>query len=188
MFLFCCVAAKKPSDAAPKPKKTPAPKAKKPDKSIWDSDSDTGSKKTTPALKGTVYIFSYALDHITFWAFSQFFFLVAGKGRGRKRKGSGSEDEYNPKKKAPKSAGSKVSVSVFISATCKECPHKATLLPHLPPQKPQKPPSDDDDDDSNDLNTMSALSRDRPGRAKRDVKYFDESDREEDDDEDDDMF
>ncbi|XP_028251813.1 DNA topoisomerase 2-beta [Parambassis ranga] len=130
-------AAKKPSDAAPKPKKTPAPKAKKPDKSIWDSDSDTGSKKTTPALKG--------------------------KGRGRKRKGSGSEDEYNPKKKAPKSASSK---------------------------KPQKPPSDDDDDDDdgNDLNTMSALSRDRPGRAKRDVKYFDESDREEDDDEDDDMF
>lgn len=46
------VAAKKPSDAVPKPKKPPAPKAKKPDKSIWDSDSDTGSKKPAPALKG----------------------------------------------------------------------------------------------------------------------------------------
>lgn len=128
-------AAKKPSDATPKPKKPPAPKAKKPDKSIWDSDSDTGSKKPTPALK------------------------VAGKGRGRKRKGSGSEDEYSPMKKAAKPVG----------------------------RKPQKPPSDDEDDDSNSLSAMSAPSRDRPGRAKKEVKYFHESDNEEDDD-DDDMF
>lgn len=75
-------AAKKASDGPPKPKKTPAPKAKKPDKSIWDSDSDTGSKKPSAALKG-------------------------GKGRGKKRKGSGSEDEYNPVKKAAKPAGRK---------------------------------------------------------------------------------
>ncbi|XP_070777394.1 DNA topoisomerase 2-beta isoform X2 [Enoplosus armatus] len=126
-------AAKKPSDATPKPKKPPAPKAKKPDKSIWDSDSDTGSKKPASALKG--------------------------KGRGRKRKGSGSEEDYSPMKKAAKPAG----------------------------RKPQKPPSDDEDEDSNSLGAMNALSRDRPGRSKKEVKYFDESDNEEDDD-DDDMF
>ncbi|XP_028453802.1 DNA topoisomerase 2-beta isoform X2 [Perca flavescens] len=125
--------AKKPSDAAPKPKKPPAPKAKKPDKSIWDSDSDTGSKKPASALKG--------------------------KGRGRKRKGSGSEDEYSPMKKMAKPVG----------------------------RKPQKPPSDDEDDDSNSLSAKSAQSRDRPGRAKKEVKYFDESDNGGEDD-DDDMF
>ncbi|XP_068560677.1 DNA topoisomerase 2-beta isoform X1 [Cebidichthys violaceus] len=124
-------AAKKPSDAAPKPKKPPAPKAKKPDKSIWDSDSDTGSKKPASALKG--------------------------KGRGRKRKGSASEDEYSPMKKAAKPVA----------------------------RKPQKPPSDDEDDDS--VGAMGAASRDRPGRAKKEVKYFVESDNAEEDD-DDDMF
>ena len=52
--LVICATAKKPSEAAPKPRKAPAPKAKKPDKSVWDSDSDTGSKKqSAPALKGT---------------------------------------------------------------------------------------------------------------------------------------
>ncbi|XP_004074154.1 DNA topoisomerase 2-beta [Oryzias latipes] len=71
----------KPSGAAPKPKKIPAAKAKKPDKSIWDSDSDTGSKKSAATPKG--------------------------KGRGRKRKGSGSEDEYTPMKKAVKPPGRK---------------------------------------------------------------------------------
>lgn len=54
--LFLCPASpKKPSDA-PKAKKPAAPKVKKPDKSIWDSDSDTGdtsTKKPAPALKGT---------------------------------------------------------------------------------------------------------------------------------------
>ena len=56
IVFFVCVcfkAVKNPSDAALKPKKPPASKAKKPDKSIWDSDSDTGSKKPAPALKGT---------------------------------------------------------------------------------------------------------------------------------------
>ncbi|KAM6899681.1 DNA topoisomerase 2-beta [Xenentodon cancila] len=123
---------KKPSDATPKPKKPPAPKAKKPDKSIWDSDSDTGSKKPAPALKG--------------------------KGRGRKRKSSASEEEYSPMKKAPKPAA----------------------------RKSQKPPSDDEDD-SNSLTAASAPSRDRPGRARKEVKYFNETDNEEDE-EDDDMF
>ncbi|KAK9526135.1 hypothetical protein VZT92_014850, partial [Zoarces viviparus] len=126
-------AAKKPSDAAPKPKKPPAPKAKKPDKSIWDSDSDTGSKKPVAAS------------------------ALKGKGRGRKRKGSASEDEYSPMKKAAK----------------------------LVARKPQKPPSDDEDDDS--LGALGAASRDRPGRAKKEVKYFVESDNAEEDD-DDDMF
>ncbi|KAK9526301.1 hypothetical protein VZT92_015009 [Zoarces viviparus] len=126
-------AAKKPSDAAPKPKKPPAPKAKKPDKSIWDSDSDTGSKKLVAAS------------------------ALKGKGRGRKRKGSASEDEYSPMKKAAK----------------------------LVARKPQKPPSDDEDDDS--LGALGAASRDRPGRAKKEVKYFVESDNAEEDD-DDDMF
>ncbi|XP_035490607.1 DNA topoisomerase 2-beta isoform X1 [Scophthalmus maximus] len=132
-------AAKKPSDAAPKPKKPPAPKAKKPDKTIWDSDSDTESKKPAPALKATPGLC---------------------KGRGRKRKGSGSEDEYSPMKKSAKPPG----------------------------RKPQKPPSDDEDDDSNSLSAMGAASRDRPGRSKREVKYFHESDNEEDDDDDDNMF
>ncbi|XP_056154222.1 DNA topoisomerase 2-beta isoform X1 [Lampris incognitus] len=124
--------AKKPSDAALKPKKPPAPKAKKPDKSIWDSDSDTGSKKPAPALKG--------------------------KGRGRKRKTSGSEeDDYSPMKKARK----------------------------ITSKKSKKAPSDDEDGDSNSLGMMDAPTRDRPGRAKKEVKYFAESDNEEDDD---DMF
>ncbi|XP_041664909.1 DNA topoisomerase 2-beta isoform X2 [Cheilinus undulatus] len=125
--------AKTPSDTPPKPKKTPAPKAKKPDKSIWDSDSDTGSKKPTPALKG--------------------------KGRGKKRKGSDSEEDYNPVKKTPKPAA----------------------------RKPQKAPSDDEDDDLNSLSVINALSRDRPGRAKKEVRYFVESDNDDADD-DDDMF
>lgn len=44
----------KASDAAPAAaKKPPAARAKKPDKSIWDSDSDTASKNLAPALKGT---------------------------------------------------------------------------------------------------------------------------------------
>ncbi|XP_040043897.2 DNA topoisomerase 2-beta isoform X2 [Gasterosteus aculeatus] len=128
-------AAKKPSEAAAKPKKPPAPKAKKPDKSIWDSDSDTGSKKPAPAP------------------------ALKGKGRGRKRKGSGSEDEYSPMKKAVKPVG----------------------------RKPQKPPSDDEDDDSNGPGATGAASRDRPGRAKKEVKYFVESDNGEEDDFDD-MF
>uniref|UniRef100_A0A665UQ85 DNA topoisomerase 2 n=1 Tax=Echeneis naucrates TaxID=173247 RepID=A0A665UQ85_ECHNA len=133
-FHLCFAAVKKPSDVAPKPKKPPAPKAKKPDKSIWDSDSDTGSKKPAPALKG--------------------------KGRGRKRKGSGSEDEYSPMKKTVKPAS----------------------------RKPQKPASDDEDDGSNSMSVMNALSRDRPGRAKKEVKYYQESDNEEEDDDDDNMF
>lgn len=64
-FNVFSVAAKKPSDAAPKPKKPPAPKAKKPDKSIWDSDSDTGSKKPAPALKGTSQILCYSTKKTT---------------------------------------------------------------------------------------------------------------------------
>ncbi|XP_035537041.1 DNA topoisomerase 2-beta isoform X2 [Morone saxatilis] len=86
---------------------------------------------------------------------------LKGKGRGRKRKGSGSEEDYSPMKKVAKPAGRK-------------------------PQKTQKPPSDDEDEDSN--SAMHAQSRDRPGRAKKEVKYFDESDNEEEDDDDDDMF
>ncbi|XP_047460191.1 DNA topoisomerase 2-beta [Mugil cephalus] len=87
---------------------------------------------------------------------------LKGKGRGRKRKGSGSEDEYSPMKKMAKPVGRK-------------------------PQKAQKPPSDDEDDDnSNSPSATSAPSRDRPGRSKKEVKYFHESDNEEEDD--DDMF
>ncbi|KAM9738346.1 DNA topoisomerase 2-beta isoform 3-T3 [Menidia menidia] len=123
--------AKTPFDAAAKPKKLPAAKAKKPDKSIWDSDSDTGSKMLAAALKG--------------------------KSRGRKRKGSGSEDEYSPMKKTVKPVG----------------------------KKPQKTQSDDED---NSLSATTAQSRDRPGRSKKKVKYFHESDNEEDKEVDDDMF
>uniref|UniRef100_A0A8C7FA17 DNA topoisomerase 2 n=1 Tax=Oncorhynchus kisutch TaxID=8019 RepID=A0A8C7FA17_ONCKI len=78
---------KKPSDAAPKPRKAPVPKEpskQKLDTSVWDSDSDTGSKKPATPLKGT------------------------GKGGGRKRKQSESEeDDFSPKKtpgKTPKKA------------------------------------------------------------------------------------
>lgn len=53
-------------------------------------------------------------------------------------------------------------------------------------QKPQKAPSDEDEEDSNGPSPLKAPSRDRPGRAKKEVKYFDESDNEGDDD--DDMF
>lgn len=113
-------AVKKPSDGAPKPRKPPAPKAKKPDKSIWDSDSEAEDKK--PAV-------------------------LKGKGRGRKRKGSDSEEDYSPLKKMSKPA----------------------------PRKPQKPPSEDEDNGS---------SRERPGRAKKEVKYFHESDNEDEADED----
>lgn len=52
-FSFAFIGTKKPSNTTPKPKKTPAAKAKKPDKSIWDSDSDTGSKKSSATPKGT---------------------------------------------------------------------------------------------------------------------------------------
>ncbi|XP_029370166.1 DNA topoisomerase 2-beta isoform X3 [Echeneis naucrates] len=86
---------------------------------------------------------------------------LKGKGRGRKRKGSGSEDEYSPMKKTVKPASR---------------------------QKPQKPASDDEDDGSNSMSVMNALSRDRPGRAKKEVKYYQESDNEEEDDDDDNMF
>lgn len=113
-----CPAAKKPSDAAPAAaKKPPAPKAKKPDKSIWDSDSDTASKNPAPGLKGTQQslCFSHlALDGLGLYlrggstsvSCSLFY---AGKGRGRKRKASGSEEDYSPAKKMAKSHG-KVSV------------------------------------------------------------------------------
>ncbi|XP_067266976.1 DNA topoisomerase 2-beta isoform X2 [Chanodichthys erythropterus] len=75
--------AKKPADTAPKQKKAPV-KAKKPDTCIWDSDSDTVTKKAPAAPKG------------------------GGKGRGRKRKQSSSEeDDYNPVKKTGKTATSR---------------------------------------------------------------------------------
>lgn len=107
---MCHTAAKKPSDAVPKPKKAPAPKAKKPDKSIWDSDSDTGSKKPGPALKGKTRrsLFRAAPGRCT-WIHPASVSLcpaaAAGKGRGKKRKGSGSDDEFSPIKKAAKPVG-----------------------------------------------------------------------------------
>ncbi|KAG9335653.1 hypothetical protein JZ751_004304 [Albula glossodonta] len=122
--------AKKPTDVTPKPKKTPkAPK--KPDTSIWDSDSDGGEpKKPASSLKG--------------------------KGRGRKRKQSGSEeDEYSPMKKAGKGSSNR---------------------------KPKKAASDEDEDlDSNNFQRPDKGSRARPGRAKKEVKYFTESDEDNED-------
>ncbi|XP_035286809.1 DNA topoisomerase 2-beta isoform X2 [Anguilla anguilla] len=118
--------AKKPADSAPKPKKAPKP-PKKPDTSIWDSDSDGGEPKKPAALKG--------------------------KGRGRKRKPSGSEeDEYSPVKKTGKTPTNR---------------------------KSRKAPADEDEDEDEDTNSVQradAASRDRPGRAKKEVKYFAESD------------
>ncbi|XP_056335728.1 DNA topoisomerase 2-beta isoform X2 [Danio aesculapii] len=125
---------KKPVDTPPKQKKAPV-KAKKPDTSVWDSDSDTGTKKP-PASKG------------------------GGKGRSKKRKQSSlEEDEYSPMKKHGKSATSR---------------------------KPKKAASDDEDDDDDEtgFNSFSHLDsgRDRSGRAKKEVKYFAESDNDDDDD------
>uniref|UniRef100_A0A8C9W571 DNA topoisomerase 2 n=1 Tax=Scleropages formosus TaxID=113540 RepID=A0A8C9W571_SCLFO len=48
-------------------------------------------------------------------------------------------------------------------------------------QKSKKATSDDDDLDTNSFGRSEAPSRDRPGRAKKEVKYFAESDEEEDD-------
>ncbi|KAI2652472.1 DNA topoisomerase 2-beta [Labeo rohita] len=82
----------------------------------------------------------------------------AGKGRGRKRKQSSSEeDDYSPVKKTGKIATSR---------------------------KPKKAASDDEDDNDAGMNSFSRLDsgRDRSGRAKKEVKYFAESDNEDDDD------
>ncbi|XP_074542772.1 DNA topoisomerase 2-beta isoform X2 [Halichoeres trimaculatus] len=79
---------------------------------------------------------------------------LKGKGRGRKRKGSDSEEDYSPMKKTTKPAS----------------------------KKPQKAPSDDEDDDSNSLSMMSSMNSSSRGRAKKEVKYFVESDNDEDDD------
>lgn len=57
-------------------------------------------------------------------------------------------------------------------------------------QKPQKPPSDDEEEEEEEEDhqgSVKAPSRDRPGRARKQVKYFHESDNEEEED-DDDMF
>ncbi|KAL2079872.1 hypothetical protein ACEWY4_023665 [Coilia grayii] len=130
-------AAKKPSEAAPKPRKAPAKPKPKPDASTWDSDSDTAAKKTTaPALKG--------------------------KGRGKKRKQSDSEaEDYSPMKKAPAKAPRKKKAAPAAAA------------------------SDEDEEPEMKSFGRSEASRDRPGRSRKEVKYFAESDNEE---EEDDMF
>ncbi|XP_076865882.1 DNA topoisomerase 2-beta isoform X2 [Brachyhypopomus gauderio] len=81
------------------------------------------------------------------------------KGRGRKRKPSGSEeDEYKPMKKTGKAPASSS-------------------------RKPKKPASDVEDEDvSRNSFSRTDPTRDRPGRAKKEVRYFAESD------DDDDMF
>ncbi|XP_077405664.1 DNA topoisomerase 2-beta [Vanacampus margaritifer] len=112
---------KKSSAAVPKPRKKPTPEAEKPDKSLWDSDSDTGSKKV--AVKST------------------------GKGRGRKRMASGSEDDdYSPVKK-------------------------------MGGRKSHNPPSNDENDSNGQGDTNTPF---RPGRTKKEVKYFAESDNDQD--------
>ncbi|XP_077446085.1 DNA topoisomerase 2-beta isoform X3 [Stigmatopora argus] len=112
---------KNPSNAVPKPKTAATSKAKKPDKSTLDSDSDTGSKKAALKAKG-----------------------------GRKRVGIDCEDDdYSPVKKTAK----------------------------LLARKSQNSPLDDDD--TNSECTMNTPFR--PGRAKKDFKYFAESDNDHDD-------
>lgn len=78
-----------------------------------------------------------------------------GKGRGRKRKQSDSEEDYNPVKKTGKAPTSR---------------------------KPKKAASDEDEDEVNSK-SFSRLdtARDRSGRAKKEVKYFAESDDDVDD-------
>ncbi|MBN3325670.1 TOP2B topoisomerase, partial [Atractosteus spatula] len=78
-----------------------------------------------------------------------------GKGRGRKRKMSGSEDEdeYNPVKKTGRSSANK---------------------------KSKKAASEEEDFDTNNFGRSETSSRERPGRAKKEVKYFAESDDDED--------
>ncbi|MGH0142037.1 UNVERIFIED_CONTAM: hypothetical protein FKN15_075068 [Acipenser sinensis] len=75
-----------------------------------------------------------------------------GKGRGRKRKpqsGSEEEDEYSPAKKTGKAPTSRKSKKVV---------------------------SENDDFDINNFGRSETSSRERPGRAKKEVKYFAESD------------
>ncbi|XP_049606373.1 DNA topoisomerase 2-beta isoform X2 [Syngnathus scovelli] len=105
------------SGAVPKARKTPTQKTKKADKSLGDSDSDTGSKKVSPK----------------------------GKGRGTKKIPSDpGDDEYSPVKKKGKCHG---------------------------------PPSNDE----NDSNSQGATNAPcRAGRAKKEVKYFAESDNDHD--------
>ncbi|KAK1173443.1 DNA topoisomerase 2-beta-like isoform X2 [Acipenser oxyrinchus oxyrinchus] len=75
-----------------------------------------------------------------------------GKGRGRKRKpqsGSEEEDEYSPAKKTGKAPISRKSKKVV---------------------------SENDEFDINNFGRSETSSRERPGRAKKEVKYFAESD------------
>ncbi|XP_056596916.1 DNA topoisomerase 2-beta isoform X2 [Triplophysa dalaica] len=83
------------------------------------------------------------------------------KGRGRKRKQSSSEeDDYNPVKKTGKNTTTTSSSS-----------------------RKMKKVSDDEDDDDAGMNSFSRLDmgRDRSGRAKKEVKYFAESDNDDND-------
>ncbi|XP_066571819.1 DNA topoisomerase 2-beta isoform X2 [Amia ocellicauda] len=79
-----------------------------------------------------------------------------GKGRGRKRKQSGSEeeDEYSPAKKTGKTPANR---------------------------KSKKAASEEEDFDTNNFGRSDTASRERPGRAKKEVKYFAESDEDDED-------
>ncbi|XP_046874585.1 DNA topoisomerase 2-beta isoform X2 [Hypomesus transpacificus] len=86
---------------------------------------------------------------------------LKGKGRGRKRKPSGSgEDDYSPMKKAGKAPTSKVSKSKKAAPTR---------------------PAVSDEEDVDSFSLSDAASRDRSGRAKKEVKYFAESGDEDED-------
>uniref|UniRef100_A0A8C2Q939 DNA topoisomerase 2 n=1 Tax=Cyprinus carpio TaxID=7962 RepID=A0A8C2Q939_CYPCA len=156
----CCYVApaKKPADTAPKQRKAPA-KAKKPETVLLDSDSDTAPKQRKAPAKAkkseTVLLDS---DSDTGTKKAPAAPKGGGKGRGRKRKQSSSEeDEYSPVKKPGKPASSR---------------------------KPKKAASEDEDDEDAGMNSFSRLDsgRDRSGRAKKEVKYFAESDNDDDDD------
>ncbi|MGH0120612.1 UNVERIFIED_CONTAM: hypothetical protein FKN15_014543 [Acipenser sinensis] len=160
--------AKKPSDRMPKPKKTPKPK--KFETTAWDSDLEVGAPKKSASATPKAKKPSDRMPKPKKTPKPKKFETTAwdsdlevgapkksasatpkGKGRGRKRKpqsGSEEEDEYSPAKKT-------WSEDIF---------------------KSKKVVSEDDDFDTNNFGRSETSSRERPGRAKKEVKYFAESD------------
>ncbi|XP_072431341.1 DNA topoisomerase 2-beta isoform X2 [Chiloscyllium punctatum] len=158
------------TDSPSKPKRPPKPKKSE----HIDSDSDFGcgiTKKATPAKrkqaakpKKSEFVDSDSESDLGSGVLKKSG-PPKGKSRGKKRKQSGSEDdEYSPVKKPNKSSASKKS--------------KKSIY--------------DDEDGENDFEPADSVrsahpdaSQSRLGRAKKEVKYFIESD---EDDYDDDMY
>ncbi|KAJ8335199.1 hypothetical protein SKAU_G00408380 [Synaphobranchus kaupii] len=162
--------AKKPADSTPKPKKAPKP-PKKPDTSIWDSDSDAGEAKKPAALKVTVPALIQTAPCVPL-----------GKA------------EWNSELLEWRWC-SYLCWSQVEGLTCVPKPHLSPSFSDRqgkPPSNRKSKKAGSDEDEDPDTNSFQRpdrasrdrpdrASRDRPGRAKKEVKYFAESDEEEDD-------